>query len=135
MTPMTALNGPKRPSGLGARGAHFWTTTTTAFTLEPAEQELLAEICRTLDLCDQLRAAVARAGLTWTAPSGQERIHPGVAELRQARALVGRLLGQLALPNEDELPLIASGLSVRGRSAATSRWGGAEGAEARRGTA
>jgi Trm5-related predicted tRNA methylase len=97
-----------------------------------SELELLAETCRMLDSCDALRAVLDREGVTSVGSTRQPRIHPAVGELRQARLAVGRLLGQLALPGEDDKPAVSTVLSARGRHAAMSRWGGREGREARR---
>lgn len=131
---MTVGDQPKRPTGLRGRGLRFWTGTLDSFSLERSELELLAEACRQLDMCDDLRRVIDRDGLTIQAANGSPRMHPAVAELRQARALTGRLLGQLGLPDEDDQPLIRTGLSARGAQAARNRWGGREAKAQRDGT-
>jgi phage terminase small subunit len=117
---------PRAPSGLGSRGGRFWRTVVDTYELQPDELELLAECCRTLDDLDKLRKAIGRDGTTVAGSKGQTRTHPALAELRQTRLALGRLLGQLGLPDpEDEQgrPGIVSPLSARGRKAARARWG------------
>ena len=113
---------PRPPKGLGPRGRAFWRDVIGAYELDRDELELLAESCRTLDTCDQLQAVLDRDGLSVTGSTGQRRIHPGVGELRASRLALGRLLGQLALPDVDG-DTIPAPASVRGRQAARARWG------------
>lgn len=49
---------PRPPKGLGARGRGFWNETLTEFELTPANRELLAEACRTLDRLERLDGAL-----------------------------------------------------------------------------
>lgn len=111
------------PKGLGTRGRAFWRATTSGFELSGPEVELLAEVCRTLDEIDGLRASVARDGTTVPGSTGQPRVHPALAQLGQHRLALGRLLAQLGLPDEagDAVP---SPVQARARRAAAARWGG-----------
>lgn len=85
------------------------------------EVELLRECCRLLDECEVLRERIAIDGMTVLGSAKQPRIHPAVAELRQSRLALGRLLGQLDLPDEngDALP---TPTQARARTAAQARW-------------
>lgn len=115
----------KPPPGLDKRGRAFWTTTTTTYDLSESEIELLREVCRLMDECESLRQAVADDGVTVLGSTGQPRVHPAVGELRSHRLALGRLLSQLALPDEDDEAL-PTPLQARGRQAARSRWAGHE---------
>ena len=118
---------PAVPRDLQARGRAFWRTTVAAFDLSDVELELLRECCRLLDECEALRTAVERDGTTVPGCAGQTRVHPALGEVRQHRLALGKLLAQLALPDESGESL-ASPVQACGRNAAQTRWG-------RRGTA
>jgi len=111
----------KAPTGLGPRGRAFWRATIAGFDLERGELELLAEVCRTLDEVDALTAAIGRDGVTVAGSAGQTRTHPAINEVRQHRLALGRLLGQLALPDLDGRA-IPKPSSLRAAHAARSRW-------------
>ncbi|MBA2531142.1 MAG: terminase [Nocardioidaceae bacterium] len=125
----TSSKPPRAPAGLARRGARFWRRVVGPFHLDDAETELLVEVCRALDECEALHAVVDEQGRTVAGSRGQVVAHPALSELRQTRLMLGRLLAQLELPDEDG-DALRSPLQARGRRAATSRWGGA-----RRGTA
>lgn len=110
------------PSDLAARGRRFWTTTVDTYELTDSERSLLLEVCRLMDECESLRQVIAD-GLTVPGSNGQPRVHPAVGELRQHRLALGRLLSQLALPDEDDAAL-PTPLQARGRAAASKRWAG-----------
>lgn len=76
-----------------------------------------------MDECEALRQSVADDGTTVAGSNGQTRVHPAIGELRQHRLALGRLLSQLALPDEDESTL-PTPLQARGRQAAGKRWAG-----------
>ncbi len=115
---MTAI-----PSDLGTRGRRFWTAAVEAYELTDSELSLLLEVCRLMDECEGLRQALAEDGTTVAGSNGQPRVHPAVGELRQHRLALGRLLSQLALPDEDD-DRLATPLQARGRAAAAKRWAG-----------
>lgn len=111
------------PSGLQARGRRFWSATVKTYTLTDSELSLLLEACRLMDECEDLRDAITSDGLTVAGSTGQPRVHPAVGELRQHRLALGRLLSQLALPDEEDEAL-PTPLQARGRAAASKRWAG-----------
>ena len=119
---MAAERRPRAPAGLARRGRQFWTKTVAVYSLSDAELELLVEVCRALDQCEDLQAAIATEGITVAGSKGQSRVHPAVAELRQVRLAVGRLIAQLALPDE-EGESVPSPTTLRARNAAGARWG------------
>jgi hypothetical protein len=120
------------PKGLGARGRAFWRTVQADYDLDVAEIELLVEVCRALDECEALHAVVERDGRTVPGSRGQVVAHPALSELRSTRLMLGRLLAQLELPDEDGSSL-PTPLQARGRRAASSRWAATAGQ--RRGSA
>jgi hypothetical protein len=112
---------PKPPRGLARRGRAFWRATVSVYELDGPELELLAETCRVLDVIDVLEARVRADGASVVGSRGQVRVHPAVAELRGQRALLGRLIGQLSLPDA-EGDVLPSPASARARKAAETRW-------------
>ena len=99
------------PRDLGPRGAAFWKRISSMYdtvTANPAEVELLSEVCRMLDEIEGLRERVAAEGLT-SKPA---------TELRLARLALGRLVAQLNL----ETGAVESPATTRARRAAESRW-------------
>jgi hypothetical protein len=118
---MTTTRKPSPPTDLSVRGRAFWRSTVRVFELSDVELELLKECCRLLDECESLRDAVRADGTTVAGSTGQTRVHPALGELRQHRLALGRLLAQLALPDEGDERLL-SPASARGRKAAQTRW-------------
>ena len=81
---------------------------------------LLLAACKQRDDIVKLEAVVERDGVTTTGSTGQVVTHPAVAECRQGRLALGRLLGLLKLPEEEEQ---AQGpASKRSQKAAQARW-------------
>ncbi|MGV0633133.1 hypothetical protein ABQE69_05025 [Mycolicibacillus trivialis] len=85
------------PRGLLGGGKRLWRAVINDYQLDPPERELLAEACRTVDLLAILRAEVEETGPLLDA-SGGVRVHPAVAELRQQRLVLARLVAALGLP-------------------------------------
>jgi hypothetical protein len=113
---------PPAPKGLAERGRRFWRTVVAGYELEPDELEVLVEVCRTLDQVEPLQALLEQDGLTVTGSVGQKRVHPAIGELRSSRALLGKLLAQLELP-DPEGESLSTPQQARARKAARSRWG------------
>ena len=115
---------PRAPAGMGKRARSFWRQTLAVFELTTSEILLLEEICRSLDTIDALREAIEVDGVTVAGSEGQTRAHPGLVEVRQQRVALGRLLSQLALPDEDgtTLPSLTTARARKGAKAANSRW-------------
>jgi Phage terminase, small subunit len=88
------------PAGLGPRGAAFWADITGAFELDRAQKGLITRVCRMLDRADQLRREIDRHGLMITDSRGTRKPAWAVLEERQITLAIGRLLGQLELPDE-----------------------------------
>jgi hypothetical protein len=75
-----------------------------AFALSGAERQLLTEICRTLDIVEAL---------------AEREDRPSLAEVRQQRLALGRLLAQLEIP---ESHVTERPVARRARQAAEKRW-------------
>jgi hypothetical protein len=67
--------------------------------LNASEKVILDEVAAVIDTIDELPATA-------------------IVEKRQQRTLLGKLLGQLALPDEDGNPEVDSPIALRGRRAA-----------------
>lgn len=121
---MTGKRTPTAPKGLSVAGKALWRDVhaglSAAFELDERETALLAMAGRQADDVAELEAILKRDGLSVTGSTGQPRLHPAVAELRQGRLALARLLGGLELPNAEEVPTSAA--SQRGRKAAEARW-------------
>jgi phage terminase small subunit len=106
---MTDSNGPKSgpatPRNLGAAGRRLWDSSTDNFEWAQHELAILEEACRTRDRIVQLDAAVQADGVMISSSQGA-RVHPGIAEARQQRLVLARLLYTLGIPplEEDVLP-------------------------------
>ena len=91
-------------SRFGARGGEFWRGVSAEFDLSRDEVELLVEVCRSLDLLDDLRSVLDRDGPMSIGSQGQPVAHPALAHINAAKMTLGRLLKQLGLPREVEEP-------------------------------
>lgn len=112
-----AATKPAPPRDLSTRGRRFWRDVIGDFELTGAERHLLHEACRSLDRLDALEALVVTEGQTVIGSTGQTVLHPGIAEARQQRLVLGRLVKQLDLP---EGPV--SSASEKAAHAARERW-------------
>jgi hypothetical protein len=118
----------RAPRGLGAEGRGLWRAVagSDSYNLRPDELCLLAEACAEADLIGRMRAELDGAGLVTEGSQGQPVANPLIAEVRQHRLLLARLLSQLGLPDgadaasaDDELRRARSRL---GRQGARARW-------------
>lgn len=87
---------------LGPSGSRLWDLVMKDFELSTPELLLLAEVAHTADELESLRDASADADATVTGSTGQPKVNPLFRELREHRSLFVKLLGELALPAEDE---------------------------------
>jgi phage terminase small subunit len=105
------------PRHLSERCKRLWKQTTTSFTLEATELELMRLACEALDRAEQARVILADEGLTSRGRYGQVLPHPLIAVERDSRAAAARLFKQLNLP---EAPAeIVSPLALRPRKRAS----------------
>lgn len=93
------VNAPEPPEGLRDRGKALWFDVQSRYQLEYHEELLLIEMCRSVDLLDELTALVERDGVQ---NQRTGRIHPAAIEARQLRIAFARLAAALRLPAGDE---------------------------------
>ncbi len=113
------------PAGLQAAGKRLWRSVLDEYELRVDEAAVLESACRTADYIVRLDEALVDADLISRGSMGQDREHPLLAEARQQRALLARLLQQLKLADLEEragAPGIGNN-SVKARAAARARWG------------
>lgn len=108
-----------RPKGLAKRGAALWKAIADEYDLRADELRVLEDACREVDLVERLEAELATQTLTVNGSMGQPVPNGHLAELRQHRAAVARLLGSLKLPDESPTVGSSSGSAVK---AAAARW-------------
>jgi hypothetical protein len=110
-------------SDFRARGAAFWRLTTKDYELSSTERELLVEVCRMLDISDELQRFIDDVGPTIKGSMGQLRVNPAVIELRNNGLALGRLLSQLQLPDPNGGIMPSPGHSSSDATrAAVARW-------------
>lgn len=104
--------GAHTPRGLGKPGQKLWKSIESEFELAEHELAQLEEACRVRDMIAALREQVDADGVMLASSQGQ-RLHPGIAEIRQQQLALARLLATLQVPGleEDNLP---SSRGVRG---------------------
>jgi hypothetical protein len=120
----------RAPVGLGAEGRGLWRSVVcdieqrgndeTSFELDPRELTLLEQACRIADRITELEAIVQKKGLTTRGSTGQEVIHPAVAEKLRHQVALQRILGSIGLDVGDDEKTGAS--SNHARRAAQARW-------------
>lgn len=93
---------PEAPDGLGEAGLALWQQVLGTFELAHAELALLRQACRTVDEVEAIGAAIAAGPVVVPGSTGQPRVSGLFAEARAHRLVLGKLLEQLALPDEGE---------------------------------
>lgn len=93
------------PRGLAAAGRKLWDAGIEEFEWAEHELAMLEEACRTRDRIVDLDKAVSDDGVMLSSSQGM-RVHPAIAEGRQQRMALARLLVTLGMPalEEDVLP-------------------------------
>jgi hypothetical protein len=108
----------KAPAKLGAKARRLWSEVAGSYELRGDEFVVLEDACREVDLIDRLEAELASGSLMVTGSQGQPVVNPIVAEIRQHRGVLSRLLSSLKLtdsPSEGER-------SASARATAEARW-------------
>jgi hypothetical protein len=88
----------KSPKGLAAAGRALWREVQGGYVLDPAEEQILLQMCRLTDTLARLETELASAETTVRGSRGQPVGHPLLAEIRLTSLALGRLTKQLALP-------------------------------------
>jgi hypothetical protein len=114
----------RAPRGLGDRGRGLWRSVIgglpDGWELDERESALLELAAHQQDDLVRLEASIERLGAFVPGSAGQPVMNPALAEARQARLAIGRILGQIDLPDEEEKPRSQAG--QRGQRAARARW-------------
>src|SRR5215218_1006802 len=97
-----ARRSPKPPKGLEVAGRSYWRTIVKQLELHDHELLILAQVCREVDIIATLEAAIERDGATAVLSDGRSRLHPAIAELRQHRTVLARLVAGLNIPAEHD---------------------------------
>lgn len=96
---------PRPPRGLAPAGRRLWVDIVDVYELDPHELRLLVELCRQVDLVDELQAAVDADGVMVPTGEGGRKVNPAAIELRQSRLALARIAAALRLPaTEAESP-------------------------------
>lgn len=111
---------PKAPSKLGAKALRYWKSIANVYELDAHEWRLLEDICREIDLIEEMQKALEGASLIVEGSQGQPVANPLVQELRQHRSTVNTLMKALKLPDSDGRG--AELVSQQARAAANARW-------------
>ncbi|MFJ5306126.1 hypothetical protein [Streptomyces sp. NPDC088350] len=90
------------PDGLGEASLSLWQEVQGTFELGPGETALLVEACRTVDELEAMGLALAAGPALVQGSTGQPKASPLFAEARAHRLVLGKLLEQMALPDEGE---------------------------------
>lgn len=128
---MSSPKAPSPPKGLADQGRGLWKKLAAEFEFDDRELAILAAACRQLDVVSGLEDAAKKDGPMTTGSQGQPVLHPAIAEARQGRLALSRLLGQLEIPDEEDAP--RSQASIRAQKAANKRWTARRTTAARRG--
>ena len=92
---------PRVPAGIGDAGRKLWRAITREHELDGRETAILAQACRQADALADMDAALVRDGIVVPGAAGQPRLNAIVAESRQARLALAKLLDLLHLPDDD----------------------------------
>ncbi|KUF06765.1 hypothetical protein [Leucobacter sp. G161] len=104
----------RAPRGLGDGGKRLWRSVTGEFDLAEHELAQLEQACRVRDRIGDLDGLVSDEGLMLASSQGA-RLHPAVAEARQQRLALARLLVTLGVPDaNDDLPAAGKARGVYG---------------------
>ena len=123
------------PASLGKAGKRLWQDTLKdldeGWELSHRELRYLELAAGQLDHVVELEQLIEKQGMVTVGSTGQPVLNAAVAEARNGRLAVHRLLGAIELPVEDEAKA-ESVRSTRARHAAQSRWRKEEDMKARK---
>jgi hypothetical protein len=94
---------PPAPPELREHGKALWGDAVGVMQFESHELATLGEAAKTLDTLHTLQAILDAEGPIIDSPQGR-KAHPALAELRQGRIVLARLLAALKIPAADDAP-------------------------------
>lgn len=126
MTEKPAKTSKKASTGRVARrqvtaGEALRKSILDRYELDTRELHVLDLACRQADDTAALEKAIAVDGVMLVGAAGQRRLNAAVTELRNSRLAVSRLVGELALPADEDAPA-ETAAQRRARKAVTTRW-------------
>jgi hypothetical protein len=94
------MENPRKPppSDLDKGGKALWRGVIHENELGAIEFPLLHQTCRVVDILDDLYREKATMGAIVSGSSGQPRVNPILAEIREQTAILDRLVTALAIP-------------------------------------
>ena len=102
---------PSPGDALHPRGRALWDSVLTAYELDPAESDLLLEVCRLVDHLERVHTAVLAEPLTSPGSTGQPVASPLLAELRAGRRQLVELVATLHIPVAAVVGVVARGVA------------------------
>ncbi|MHC5558285.1 terminase [Kocuria sp. U4B] len=87
----------RAPRNLGVAGQKFWRRVLDDYELSPAEEAVLVQACRIMDLLERLEVEGAEQPLTEMSPQGRV-VNPLLREARMQRQTLDRLVRSLGIP-------------------------------------
>ena len=111
---MSRRASPRAPAGTGPAGRRLWRATLDGYVLTEHELVLLQQATRVIDHLDQLDAQLTANGLLVAGRAGELKVHPALAEARQQRLVLAKLLSALRLPVEDSPSARSQRRGIRG---------------------
>ena len=107
---MSPSASPRAPTGIGPAGRRLWRSILDGYVLTEHELVLLQQATRVVDQVAELDALLTTEGLLVAGRAGEQKLHPALAEVRQQRLTLARLLTALRIP-----------AATQGQTAASSR--------------
>lgn len=91
---------PSVPHGVTGPGLELWRQLHESLEFTPHEHQLVTELCRSVALADLLAREVDVLGPVVDGQRGV-KVNPLLAELRQQRLVIARLVASLNIPEPD----------------------------------
>lgn len=113
---------PRIPAGLSEPGSDLWRRLVAKYDFTPGELPIVAAACRQADDNAALEDLIERGGMITVGSTGQPRLSAAVTEVRQGRLALAKLLGQLALPDEEDGERPKTAAQLAASKAAKERW-------------
>lgn len=110
----------RTPSGLDKAGKALWRSIAPHYNFRPDELRILTDACKLADTIELMEVELDGADLIVPGSMKQPTANPMLAEIRQTRAVLAKMLGSLKLPDESKGEQDTSGSALK---AAAARWG------------